>query len=79
MPKTYDNIIVGFFYRKADTDFRFKPKQSVSKFQTNSVTMFYFRLDLKNCSFAVTQPTQHWRSRLKMFYWSSKSKNMFLS
>ena len=32
------------------------------------------RLDLKNCSFAVIRPTQLWRSRLKIFYWTFKSK-----
>ena len=32
------------------------------------------RLDLKNCSFAVTRPTQLWRRRLKIFYWTFKSK-----
>ena len=40
---------------------------------------FYIRLDLKNL-FAVTQPTQLWRCRLKIFYWTSKSKKqIFLS
>ena len=32
------------------------------------------RLGLKNCSFAVTRPTQLQRFRPKMFYWTAKSK-----
>ena len=32
------------------------------------------RLDLKNCSLAVTRPTQLWRWRLKIFYWTSKGE-----
>ena len=35
------------------------------------------RLDLKNCSFAVTRLTQLWRWRLKIFYWTSKIKIFF--
>ena len=31
-------------------------------------------LDLKNCSFVVTRPTQLWVCPLKIFYWTSKSK-----
>ena len=38
----------------------------------------FVRLNLKNCSFAVTQPTQLCRCRLKIFYWNPESK-MFLS
>ena len=34
---------------------------------------FMTRLNLKNCSFAITRPTQVWRCRLKIFYWTSKS------
>ena len=32
------------------------------------------RLDLKNCPFDVTRPTQLWMCQLKIFYWTSKSK-----
>ena len=35
------------------------------------------RLVLKNCSFALTRPTQLWRCRLKIFYWTSKAKKFF--
>ena len=35
------------------------------------------RLDLKNCSFVVTRPTQLWKCRLQIFYWTSKSKAFF--
>ena len=39
--------------------------------------IFLIRLRLKNCSFAVTRPTQLWRCQLKIFYWTSKSKFFF--
>ena len=39
--------------------------------------IFLIRLRLKNCSFAVTRPTQLWRCQLKIFYWASKSKFFF--
>ena len=42
------------------------------------IYLLHFRLDLKICSFAVTWPTQRWRCRLKIFYWTSQSK-IFLS
>ena len=44
----------------------------------NRVLKGKLRLDLKNCSFAVTRPTQLCRCRLKIFYWTPKS-NFFLS
>ena len=37
----------------------------------------FIRLDLKNCSFAVTRPTQLWRCQLKIFYWTPMSKKIF--
>ena len=34
----------------------------------------HIRLELKNCLFAITQPTQHWIWWFKIFYWTSESK-----
>ena len=39
---------------------------------------YCIRLDLKNCSFAVTRPTKLWMCRLKIFSWTSEIK-IFLS
>ena len=35
---------------------------------------FELRLDLKNCSFAVIRPTQHWRFHSKYFIEPLKAK-----
>ena len=50
-----------------------KPTCSFGMYDILEVTS----LDLKNRSFAVTRPTQLWRCRLKILYWSSESKKKY--